>query len=102
MNMTLPYPSSVISSGKELSKLLSAAVVNQRFCKLLLTNPAKALDSGYYGETFRLSTEVKDLVVSIQAKNLAEFARQLNNERDNSIEITTSRTSKWNSRRQKS
>ncbi len=64
-------------NGKELSRLLSAAVVNQRFCKLLLTNPASALAAGYNGESFRLGKEERDLILSIEAKSLAEFARQL-------------------------
>jgi hypothetical protein len=63
--------------GGELSRLLTAAVVNQRFCKLLLANPASALASGYNGESFRLGKEEHDFILSIQAKNLADFARQL-------------------------
>jgi hypothetical protein len=69
------------SNGKELSRLLTAAVVNQRFCNLLLTNPATALAIGYNGESFRLGKEEHDLILSIQAKTLADFARQLTSPR---------------------
>jgi hypothetical protein len=65
------------TNGRELSRLLSAAVVNQRFCRLLLSNPATALATGYNGESFRLAKEEKDLVLSIQAKTLEDFARQI-------------------------
>jgi hypothetical protein len=69
-----------ITDDREVSRLLTAAVVNKRFCKLLLTNPASALASGYNGESFRLDREDKDLIVSIQAKSLAEFAKQLSDD----------------------
>jgi len=64
-------------NGGELSRLLTAAVINQRFCKLLLSNPATALASGYNGESFRLGKEEREMILSIQAKSLADFARQL-------------------------
>lgn len=84
--MALAYypPSNPPSSGSELSRLLTAAVVNRGFCKLLLTNPASALEKGYNGESFRLGREEHDLVLSIHAKSLADFARQLYRSRDHS------------------
>jgi hypothetical protein len=75
--MTPSTSTTRISDVRELSRLLTAAVVNKRFCKLLLTNPASALASGYNGESFRLDRDDKDLVLSIRAKSLAEFARQI-------------------------
>jgi hypothetical protein len=77
MAMISPYTSISPASGGELSRLLTAAVVNRSFCKLLLTNPAKALDKGYNGESFRLAREEQDLILSIQAHSLADFAKQL-------------------------
>jgi hypothetical protein len=64
-------------TGKEVSRLLTAAVINQRFCKMLLENPGRALDTGYYGEFFRLATEEKARILSIRAQSLADFAMQL-------------------------
>lgn len=65
------------ASGREISRLLTAAVINQSFCNLLLTNPASALAKGYNGEAFRLEREERDRVISIQARSLADFALQL-------------------------
>ena len=60
-----------------ISRLLAAAVVNRGFRSLLLTNPEWALARGYQGEYFRLDNEQKDLILSIRAESLAEFATQL-------------------------
>ncbi len=62
---------------RELSRLISAAVVNQKFCSLLLADPALALATGYGGEAFRLATEEQELILSIRATSLADFALQL-------------------------
>jgi hypothetical protein len=67
----------ITSNRRELSRLLSAAVVNKKFCRLLLTDPEIALASGYNGESFRLAKEEHELIMSIRAQNLADFARQL-------------------------
>ena len=66
-----------MSEFAELSRLISAAVVNQDFCRLLLSNPASALASGYHGERFHLGTNDEQLVLSIRAKTLVEFAREI-------------------------
>lgn len=57
-----------------ISRLITAAVVNQGFCKLLLTNPEKAIAAGYNGEVFRLDRREIELVLSIRANSLADFA----------------------------
>jgi hypothetical protein len=62
---------------KEYSRLLTAAVVNANFRKLLLTNPAQALKAGYCEETFRFSHEEIQRMSNIQATSLADFAEQL-------------------------
>ena len=64
-------------NGCELSRLLTAAVVNKKFRKLLLDDPAIALASGFNGEPFRLASEDKNRVLSINAQSLADFATQL-------------------------
>ena len=78
-------------SGSELSRLLTAAVVNRGFCKLLLTNPATALEKGYNGESFRLGREEHELILSIRAKSLADFARQLNGTQGHSGQFPAAR-----------
>jgi hypothetical protein len=77
MNFSQYYKPTTVPSGRELSRLLTAAVINQRFCHLLLTYPAKALAVGFNGESFRLAMDERERVLSIQAKNIADFARQL-------------------------
>ncbi len=61
-----------------LSRMFAAAIVNQQFCSLLLNNPNEALRKGYLGETFLLTREEFDLIVSIHAKSLSDLARQVN------------------------
>ncbi len=61
-----------------LSRVFAAAVVNRQFCDLLLRDPQEALQKGYLGETFPLSKEERDLIVSINAQSLSDLARQVN------------------------
>lgn len=62
---------------QEYSRILTAAVINNQFRKLLLANPAKAIENGYGGESFYLAREEKKRVAAIRATNLADFATQL-------------------------
>lgn len=64
-----------ISSG--ISRVFAAAVVNQQFCSMLLHDPQTAIQNGYVGETFSLSREERDLIVSIRANSLADLAKQV-------------------------
>ena len=84
MSMTALQPvgmerSAIPPSSKkaELSRLITAAVVSQKFCDLLLSDPAMALATGYGGESFSLSAEEQELILSIRATSLADFAMQL-------------------------
>ena len=71
-----PSPSSAIS------RLLAAAVINKGFRNLLLTDPLQALAQGYQGEMFPLKLNERKLVLSIQADNLSDFARQITCQED--------------------
>ena len=62
---------------KEYSRILTAAVINPQFCRILLTDLDRALNIGFAGEPFRLNTESHDLLSGIHAQSLSEFARQL-------------------------
>ena len=73
MNIT---SQSNISSG--ISRVFAAAVVNKQFCSTLLQDPQGALQKGYLGETFSLSREEKDLIISIRANSLSDLAKQVN------------------------
>jgi hypothetical protein len=79
---TLVQPLSIIMPtvkgiGCELNRLLAAAVVNDRFQKMLLDHPEKALQEGYQGESFFLTQDEYDLVLSTRASTLKDFAAQL-------------------------
>lgn len=76
------------SGNHEVNKLLTAAVVSKAFCKLLLNNPAQALEDGYNGMRFTLTNQEKELLLSIRAKSLSELASQLNNHNGNLAQAT--------------
>ena len=61
----------------DINRLLAAAVVSHQFCNLLLSDPARAISTGYAGEHFSLSADEYDLVLSTHASSLPEFAQQL-------------------------
>jgi hypothetical protein len=65
------------SYSKEISRLISTAVVSKTFCNQLLTDPATALQSGFQGETFELLPEEEVIVLSIRATCIQDFASQL-------------------------
>ena len=62
---------------KGLNQLLCAAVVNNGFRESLLRNPAQALAAGYFGQSFSLTAEERDLVTRIKAQKLEDFAGQI-------------------------
>ena len=59
---------------KGLNQLLCAAVVNERFCEVLLHHPLRALSSGYGGQGFSLTPEERALVIGIRAERLEDLA----------------------------
>jgi hypothetical protein len=63
--------------SKEINRLLTAAVVNRKFCSILLADPIQAVTSGYNGETFALTPEEVQQIRSIQASTLRDFVLQL-------------------------
>jgi hypothetical protein len=75
VSMNLPARSA-ISSG--ISRVFAAAVVNKQFCSTLLQDPQVAIQNGYLGETFSLSNEERDLIISIRADSLSDLAKQVN------------------------
>jgi hypothetical protein len=69
---------SISIQSAALSRLFAAAVVNQQFCEMLLSNPHEALRRGYLGEIFMLTKAERELIVSIRARSLADLAREIN------------------------
>jgi len=64
---------------QEISRLLTAAVINGSFRQALLSNPVAAISSGFGGEAFNLGADVVKRVSTIRATSLADFASQLSN-----------------------
>jgi hypothetical protein len=70
-------PTTKFRPQQEISRILTAAVINARFRQMLLSNPASAIAMGFGGEAFHLGIEEKKCLASIQATSLADFASQL-------------------------
>ncbi len=71
------HDESVLQKEREYSRILTAAVVNEKFRKLLLTNPGMAIKNGFGGEAFHLGADEANRIAAIQVSTLAEFARQM-------------------------
>ncbi len=84
-NRTQKFDLSASQAKQEYSRILTAAVINNQFRKLLLANPGKAIESGYGGEMFSLAREEKRRVAAIRATSLADFATQLSQVMDYSM-----------------
>jgi hypothetical protein len=65
-------------NSSQLNRVFAAAIINQQFCEMLLQNPHQALQNGYLGETFSLSKEERDLIISTRAETLSDLAKQVN------------------------
>jgi hypothetical protein len=63
--------------NQELSRILSAAVVNSHFRSMLLKDPASAVAGGFSGESFSLGSSEQKKLGAIRASSLADFAAQL-------------------------
>lgn len=72
------HDDNILQQEREYSKILTAAVVNEKFRKLLLTNPGIAIKNGFGGEVFHLGAEDSKRISAIRVTTLAEFARQMN------------------------
>jgi hypothetical protein len=71
---TLPYAPRIRESVAEMSRLINAALVDKSFCGRLLSEPASAIENGYNGEIFRLSSLETEFVFSVKADSLTDFA----------------------------
>ncbi len=78
-NTTYPNASpNHFRTKQEISRILSAAVVNSHFRTQLLINPVQTVIEGYKGEKFELRDEHRNRLGAIHARTLAEFAARLN------------------------
>jgi hypothetical protein len=69
----------------ELSRLMAAAVINPKFCDLLLKDPDTAIRNGFQGEEFNFSDGERDLILSIRSNSLTDLANQLSRTFDNRL-----------------
>jgi hypothetical protein len=60
-----------------IDRLLAAAVVSKSFRSALLGSPRAAIEGGFAGEGFDLSSRAIDFLASIQVATLREFAEQI-------------------------
>lgn len=58
----------------EMNRLFNAALVDHRFCNLLLTQPGLALTDGYNGEQFHLSFRDRQFILTAKSPSLADLA----------------------------
>ena len=81
MNQSVPEQGFLTGAlqQQEISRILTAAVINESFRKLLLANPDQALSNGYRGVPFHLANEERTRLAAIRASSLAEFAAQIPN-----------------------
>ena len=61
-----------------ITRLLVAAAINPRFCAVLLADPQYAVQRGFGGEGFPLSQPTLQMLGSVRAATLPEFAYKLN------------------------
>jgi len=71
MTVNIIYPS------HEISRIMTAAVVNSRFRQALLANPLLAIKNGYGDEQFELEDEQIKRLANIHAISLEDFATKV-------------------------
>lgn len=61
-----------------LHRLFAAAIVSDQFRTMLLNEPEAALAGGYLGQTFALTDQEKEIIQTVRANNLTDFAQKVN------------------------
>ncbi|GAP22003.1 hypothetical protein [Leptolinea tardivitalis] len=72
-----PANDPLAATKAEFGRLMHAAIISPRFRQHLLTNPEKAIENGYMGESFHFTPEIKSQLAGLQAGTLEEFASQV-------------------------
>lgn len=67
----------IIYPHHEISRIMTAAVVNLNFRQNLLTNPLHAIENGFGDETFALEEDQEEQLANIHATSLEEFASKV-------------------------
>ena len=61
----------------DLDRLVCAGIVDQQFRALLVRDPLRAVEEGFYGEVFHLTEEERTLLANIHASDFDEFVREV-------------------------
>jgi hypothetical protein len=61
----------------EIGKVLQAAVINKNFREQLLDNPLRSIESGYFGETFHIPSEILKSISLLKSSNLEHFTQSV-------------------------
>jgi hypothetical protein len=67
------------NQNTEISRILSAAVISEPFCQLLLNSPTHAIESGFHDEYFNVNAQELAKIEAIHASNLVDFATKITN-----------------------
>jgi hypothetical protein len=78
-NPVFPFspPDPFESARMECGRLVHAALISRTFRSMLLADPIKTIETGYYGEKFTFIREEKERIKGIHALSLADFSGQL-------------------------
>jgi hypothetical protein len=66
-----------VSFSPELIRLVGAAAISPDFCHLLLDDPELAMEGRSHGAPFLITRSEREIICSISATSLADFAAQL-------------------------
>ncbi len=61
----------------DLDRLVCAGVVDPPFRALLVRDPLRAVEEGFYGEVFHLTEAERLLLTNIHANDFDEFVREI-------------------------
>ncbi len=61
----------------DLDRLVCAGVVDEQFRALLVRDPLRAVDEGFYGEVFHLTEPERALLAHIHASDFDELVREI-------------------------
>lgn len=77
-NFISTYPVRKIKNS-EVSRILSAAVINEPFCQKLLDSPGRAIEAGFHEEYFNVNAQEMAKLKAIHASSLVDFATEVIN-----------------------
>lgn len=61
----------------DLDRLVCAGVIDQQFRALLVRDPRRAVEEGFYGEVFHLTEAERAFIANIRASDFDEFVCEI-------------------------